>query len=1474
MLMSSLSILLIIWLDLCISQLAPTSYKTNPREWGFHCPNDCMKRGICVKGDMCKCQNNWHGPDCSIAVCPYDYSYNTKPIDFNIAHSKTECSSQGICDITTGKCKCFSGFEGTACQRQSCLDSSGLVCGGHGTCMTIDDIYKYYTVKDSSSPSTYSSWDADHTTACVCDEGYTGPACQVKMCPKGDDPLTPKTGYKVITITTTASGGTLDGYFLLRFNQYSVRIPAKASEWTEAGCVESFQSLPVIGKVTCTKSVDNAYGGATYTVTIKSYPLFPKDNNIFPLDGTVNTGILGCDASMVSGSSPRCIITDSTPANTLLPEYVMCSNRGNCDIVSGNCDCSSPLFYGPNCGAYRIVDISTKVPNPVDILGIDITHNAYTHTILGAYGMIGGNYPRNNGPGILPWIFNTTTLRVLDYSDNAAFEKEKFHIDAEGNIKSVGGWKMGSGASGITVRANGLVTRSGLTVTGILTINTRADSTDIFPARFLESTESVDITGGLKVTSSQDTAISNGLKIFNGGLKIGQGGITTGSIWDVAYVNDNGIKVNAGGGTITAGGLYVTNGVTVSAGGISGFIRSTVKLSGTGLTVTDGMRLQGTQYRNQGKNTPVLGYNATLIFNGNLGTTIRSGGLTLKKGLSVATGGLQVTKGGLTIEKDGIKVTTQGLTISNGGLNVYGGLTLTSSNLLVVTGGVTFGGHYDLNQVLSVTGGVTVFSDGLYIISKGMTAFSSGVYITTKGLTIANEGAYITAEGLTINSGGLLVTGGMTLNNNVGLQVTHGVTIMDEGLAISGGMTVVSQGQRLDGTYQSNQVNGGISIVNGLKVTGGITTYDEGLYVTTKGLTVNNEGMFVSSKGLTVKSSGLNVILGGLTTSDKLIVGDIAPSVLPNKIKAGLTLTGGLTLSATHIMITAEGLTIPSQGLAVIDGGFVNKDSGLKVTGGLTVSNIGLTSSGAVNVKNNGLAVTLKGLTVSNLGLTISDNVYLGDGCSSTNAAGFKIMARGLKVTADSSTNQLNGALLVTVITIRDSGLKVTGGVTIKNLGIYIIKKGLTIDTAGLKVDVGGLTVQNGEVSISGGLTKINNSPALRVTRGFTLSDTGLVVTTKGLTVAADGLVVAAKGFTIESVGLKIPDGGLTVKNLGLTIIDGGSVGLQIKNSDLLTESITIQAGGLKVLGNVVDDGFLIKGGVDASQGISIKDSGLIITQDGLTVSNVGLVITTKGLTVKKEGLVITGGLTVAAGSLQVSGGLTIKDLGLVYSKTDGGTISVETLSVTGGATTFSGGMSIRHKSGKSNVNDIGLKVLAGGLKVYGIVTGFCDNCHGYNTAGTITNPWSNNVLMPGTLNGTALPSLSDKSTKTNFASIDNSIGIVRKLRGFSYNWIDDPPDGFEFDKKKHIGLMAQDVQDVLPDLVVSRNNTYLEVNYMEIIPLLVDAVGKLNTRIENNNCTSEYSTKLIDEIYSLRNEIISLEQVYDALRKEVDKSM
>lgn len=1453
----SIYILLIIWLDLCLSQLAPTSFKNNPRKWGFHCPNDCRKRGICTAGDLCLCQQNWYGPDCSIARCPYDYSYNSKPIEFNVAHSMTECSNQGLCDINTGKCNCFRGFEGQACQRQSCSDNSGLICSGHGTCMAIDDIYKYFTIKDSSSPSAYTSWDAGHTTSCVCDEGYTGPLCEITMCPKGDDPLTPKTGYKVYTITTSTTSGTLRGNFLLHFNKYSVSIPARASLWSASACVTALQSIPVLGTVLCTQSAINAGGGATYTVTIKSYPLYPKDNNIFPLDGTVNTGVWGCDVSMASRNS-ECVITDVTPINTLLPEYVMCSNRGHCDI-SGNCVCASPLFYGPNCGAYRVIDIKTTVPNPVDILGIEINNATYSHTILGLYGVIGGNEPQNNGPGILPWLFNTTSMRVLDYSDNAPSDKNKFSIDSDGNIKSVGGLNMLG--NGITVRANGLISKSGMTVNGILTVNTKSNEYDVYPARFLDPNNKVEITGGLSITSSQDTNITNGLRVYNGGINIGLGGIANGSRWDKAFINDNGIKINAGGVTVSAGGLFVTAGITVSAGGLTGSVRSTIVIRDLSLNVLNGgMTIQGVQLRAAGRNGSVTGYSGGLVMSSLQTTYIYKGGFSINGTLTVANSGLQVT-GGISVLSRGVNVVTKGLTVFNSGLVAHGGVTVATGNV-IVSGRLTLTTGYNSSQSIRITGGVTIYTDGLKITTKGLTVSEQGLYITTKGFTVNDEGIYITAKGLTVNKDGLLVTNGMTVGIG-GLYVTLGMTIASEGLYITAkGLSVAASGNNLNGTAQMNLVDGATVASGGLNVNGGLTVYDTGLYVTTKGLTVSNQGLYITLKGFTIQNSGLSVSAGDLKVSDSLLITAPSPSP-PNEIKNnGLTLNDGLSIENTGLYVSSKGLTITNGGLNVTAGGFEVKDLGLTVRGGLTISDIGMTVTvKGLTVYDSGLLVATKGLTVKNLGIRVKQNLYVNTTYNSS-GLGFEILTRGLKVTSNTDSNQVTGGMRVISTTIALDGIKVTGGLTISNSGLFLLTQGLSINSLGLQVR-GGLIVQNGNANITGSATV----KTLRVTGGgMTVLSGGFSILTKGMTVQSDGLIFGAdsSGLTIKNSGLFVSDEGLTVNNHGLDITGQ----LQLKNSDLLTDKLTIVANGFKVGSRLT-----VSGGLNADS-MEVKNSGLVVTTKGLTVLSLGLVITTKGLTIRREGLVITGNTIVTSGSLQINDGISIQNNGLVYSNTSGGSLSVDRANVTGTISVFSNGLKVTHKSGNNKVYDNGLKILQGGLIVYGIVTGFCLGCSDYRTAGAITSPWSNNPLMPGTKNTTALPAFSDKSIKTNFAKINDSIGIVRKLRGFSYNWIDDPPDDFQFDKKKHLGLMAQDVQDVLPDLVTSRNNTYLEVNYMEIIPLLIDAISKLKIRLEegNSDCTSEYSNKLIDDIYSLREKISSLEIEYDSFRKEVER--
>lgn len=50
--------------------------------------------------------------------------------------------------------------------------------------------------------------------------------------------------------------------------------------------------------------------------------------------------------------------------------------------------------------------------------------------------------------------------------------------------------------------------------------------------------------------------------------------------------------------------------------------------------------------------------------------------------------------------------------------------------------------------------------------------------------------------------------------------------------------------------------------------------------------------------------------------------------------------------------------------------------------------------------------------------------------------------------------------------------------------------------------------------------------------------------------------------------------------------------------------------------------------------------------------------------------------------------------------------------------------------------------------------------------------------------------------------------------------------------KKTHYGLIAQELQDIFPDLVYEDDEGYLSVNYVELIPLLIQSIQSLNAEI------------------------------------------
>ena len=94
-----------------------------------------------------------------------------------------------------------------------------------------------------------------------------------------------------------------------------------------------------------------------------------------------------------------------------------------------------------------------------------------------------------------------------------------------------------------------------------------------------------------------------------------------------------------------------------------------------------------------------------------------------------------------------------------------------------------------------------------------------------------------------------------------------------------------------------------------------------------------------------------------------------------------------------------------------------------------------------------------------------------------------------------------------------------------------------------------------------------------------------------------------------------------------------------------------------------------------------------------------------------------------------------------------------------------------------------------------------------------------------GNLTATSYTSLSDIKAKININNINDPIGITQQLNGVTFNWKDS--------KKPSIGLIAQDVEKILPEIIETDSNGYKTVNYDAIIPILVESVKNHEIRIE-----------------------------------------
>ena len=145
-----------------------------------------------------------------------------------------------------------------------------------------------------------------------------------------------------------------------------------------------------------------------------------------------------------------------------------------------------------------------------------------------------------------------------------------------------------------------------------------------------------------------------------------------------------------------------------------------------------------------------------------------------------------------------------------------------------------------------------------------------------------------------------------------------------------------------------------------------------------------------------------------------------------------------------------------------------------------------------------------------------------------------------------------------------------------------------------------------------------------------------------------------------------------------------------------------------------------------------------------------------------------------------------------------------------------------------------------GGIALFG--DGVCENNsdqdytmfigdQGVGIYGSAQIPYSMVVHGDGLVDGQWYNS--DERFKQDIKEIDSALDKILRLRGTSFNFRTSEFPEHRFTTNRSLGFIAQELKDVLPEVVQVGSDGYYAVNYPAVIPVLVEAMKEQQAEIE-----------------------------------------
>jgi hypothetical protein len=142
-------------------------------------------------------------------------------------------------------------------------------------------------------------------------------------------------------------------------------------------------------------------------------------------------------------------------------------------------------------------------------------------------------------------------------------------------------------------------------------------------------------------------------------------------------------------------------------------------------------------------------------------------------------------------------------------------------------------------------------------------------------------------------------------------------------------------------------------------------------------------------------------------------------------------------------------------------------------------------------------------------------------------------------------------------------------------------------------------------------------------------------------------------------------------------------------------------------------------------------------------------------------------------------------------------------------------------------------------------------------------------LRVTGKVKSDGINETSDARLKKNVNAIEDALHKVMEMRGVTYNWKTEEFPERNFDKQLQFGLIAQDLEKVIPELVDTDNEGWKSIEYSHIVPVLIEAIKEQQKIIDGQNTTI---TDLKASLENVLNRVNIIEKNADINNSKVEK--